>query len=208
VAVLRAGTGDLATSAKTRLVTAIFIVIFLVVVPRMDCYWERLGGNVLPVMGTLIFAAFVLAVVKLVASILYAIRTWSRRKFGAPLPALVYLVMILDAITRPYRISCEAFQSPVVERACYEGTMRDITLRLRANGEFERQYIGWFAYSDFQTGAWRWEDDTLRLVFADEPSPNVARSYVRKGDTLLGIREGGGRSYPPYFLEGWCRGTN
>ena len=194
-------------SVKARLVTAILIAVILLGVLRTECYWQRLGGLVLPATGVLIFVAFVVAVVKLFTSIRFAIRNWSRRKFGVALPATVYLVTIVDAVANPLGIDCEARQSPVVERACYEGTMVEKTLRLRANGEFEWQSIGFFALSDFQSGAWRWDGDTLRLLFLGGPFPEAAQRYVRKGDTLLGIIEDG-ESYPPYFLVGRCRGEN
>jgi hypothetical protein len=190
------------------LVIAVLIAIFLLVMLRTECYWQRLGGPVLPAMNLLIIAAFVLAVVRLVASIVFAIRNWSRHEYGVTLPAIVYLVTIVDAVANPLGIDCEALQSPVVERACYEGTMVTKTLRLRASGEFEWQSIGWFAMSEFQSGTWRRDSDTLRLAFSGEPLAETARKYVRTGDTLLGVTEGGGRSYPPYFLAGPCRGQN
>jgi hypothetical protein len=195
-------------SVKARLVTAIVIAVILLGVLRTECYWQRLGGLVLPAMDLLIFAAFVMAVGKLATSIRFAIRNWSRHAFGVALPAALYLVTIVDAVANPLEIDCEALQSHVVERACYEGTMVEKTLRLRANGEFEWQSIGWFAISDFQRGAWRWDTDTLRLVFSRGPLPEAAQRYVRRGDTLLGVPGGGEQSYPPYFLEGRCRGEN
>ena len=194
-------------SAKARLVTAILIAVILLGVLRTECYWERLGGVVLLAMNLLIIAAFVVVVVKLVASIVFAIRNRTRHEFRVVLPAIVYLVTIADAVANPLGIHCEALQSPVVERACYEGTMVDMTLRLRANGEFDGQSIGAFAMSDFVSGAWRWDNDTLRLVFSGMTPPKAAQRYVRSGDSLLGITDGGG-SYPPYFLAGWCRGEN
>ncbi len=192
---------------QTRLVTAILIAVILLGALRTECYWERLGGIVLPAMNLLIVVAFVAAVVKLVAAIVFAIRNRSRREFGVVLPAIVYLVTIVDAVANPLGIHCEAFQSPVLERACYEGTMVGVTLRLRANGEFDAQSIGFFGLSYFVSGAWRWENDTLRLVFAGEAAPSAAQRYVRSGDTLLAITEGD-ESYPRHFLEGWCRGEN
>jgi len=190
------------------LVIAVLIAIFLLAMLRTECYWRRFGGPVLPAMNLLIITVFVVAVVRLVASIVFAIRNWSRHPFGVTLPAIIYLVTIIDAVANPFGIDCESLQSPVVERACYEGTMVTKTLRLRASGEFEWQSIGWFAMSDFQSGAWRWDSDTLRLAFSAQPLAEMARRYVRKGDTLLGVAEGGGRSYPPYFLEGPCRREN
>ena len=194
-------------SAKARLVTAILIAVILLGVLRTECYWERLGGLVVSVMGLLTFATFVVAVVKLVASVRFAIRNRTRREFRVVLPAIVYLVTLGDAVANPLGIDCEAFQSPVVERACYEGTMVDMTLRLRANGEFDGQSVGGFGMSGFVSGAWRRDKDTLRLVFSGEPIPEAAQKYVTKGDTLLGVTDGG-ESYPPYFLAGWCRGEN
>ena len=194
-------------SAKARLVTAILIAVILLGVLRTECYWERLGGVVLLAMNLLIIAAFVVVVVKLVASIVFAIRNRTRHEFRVVLPAIVYLVTIVDAVANPLGIDCQALQSPVVERACYEGTMVSITLRLRANGEFDERSVGFFGMSNFVSGAWRRDNDTLRLVFSGEPVPQAAERYVTKGDTLLGITEGG-ESYPPYFLEGWCRGEN
>ena len=193
-------------SPKARLVTAILIAVILLGVLRTECYWERLGGLVPSVMGLLTFATFVVAVVKLVGSIRFAIRNRTSREFRVVLPAIVYLVALVDAVANPLGIDCEALQSPVVERACYEGTMVDMTLRLRANGEFDGQSTG-FAGRAFVSGAWRRDKDTLRLVFSGEPPPKTAQRYVTKGDTLLGITEGG-ESYPPYFLAGWCRGEN
>jgi hypothetical protein len=163
---------------------------------------------VLPAMTLLIMTVFVVAVVSLVSSILFAIRNWSRHEFGVTLPAIVYLVTIVDVVANPLEIDCESLQSPVVERACYEGTIVTKTLRLRASGEFDWQSIGWFAMSEFQSGDWRWDSDTLRLAFSNEPFAEMPRKFVRKGDTLLGITEAGGRSYPPYFLAGPCRGQN
>lgn len=192
---------------QARLVTAILIAVILLGVLRTECYWERLGGVVYPVMGLLIFATFVVAVVKLVAAVRFAIRNRTGHEFGVVLPAIVYLVTVVDAVANPLGIDCEAFRSPVVQRACYEGTMVDVTLRLRANGDFDGQSIGLLALSDFVSGAWRWDKDTLRLVFSGEPIPGTAQRYVMKGDTLLGIMDRG-KSRPPYFLEGWCRGKN
>lgn len=190
------------------MVTAVVIGIFLLLVPRAGCYWQRLGGAVLPAMALVVIAVFVVAVVKLGASLGFAVENWSRHAFGAALPAIVYLLAIVGTLTIPVGIVCDALPSPVVERACYEGTVVSKTLRLRASGDFEWQSIGWFAMSEFHSGVWRWYGDTLRLTFSKEPPAEMAPTYVRKGDTLLGVAEGGGRSYPPYLLEGPCRGEN
>lgn len=199
----RADTGEHSSSLARHWVVASYVAIFLVVVPRTDCYWERLGGGVLPVVGLLVFLAFILAVTKFVAATRAALRTWSRRGLKAAFPALAYLAMIDAALTQD-GISCETFLSPVAQRACYEGTMVEMPLRLRENGDFELQVVGFFAWSSFHTGSWQRAGDTLRLAFAGEP---LVAKYLWVADTLRPI-PGEARSYPPYFLQGWCRGDN
>jgi hypothetical protein len=193
-----------ASSAKTRWVTPVFIAIFLIVIPRTHCYWERLGAARVAIVELLVFAAFLVAIVKLVGSIRFAIRNRSGPKWAATRLALFYLaVLFFSALDTPW-LDCETFRSPVVTRACYEGTMVTRGLELRANGDLE-EWSRSFGLRHSRSGAWRWDGDTLRLAYTDEPS---ALRYVKRADTLFAIAEPGEESYPRRYLEGWCRGEN
>ena len=194
----------MAKPANERWVPAVFIGIFLIVMPRTECYWERLGGIPVAVIELLIVAAFLLAIVKLVASIRFAIRNWSQPKWVATRPALVYLAILFFAALDVPGLDCKVYQSPVVTRACYEGTMVTRGILLRANGVFEERSSS-YGRRELRPGAWRWDGDTLRLTFSGEP---LVKRYLRKADTLFAIADGAEKSYPPWFLEGWCRREN
>lgn len=166
----------------------------------------------LPVGWLLIFGIGLSLLVLLVVSIVTILRRRSWNQLGVHLPPLICALALFDATSNPLGLSCEAFRSPVVEQACYEGTVNFATVKLRENAQFEIQSVGPFAFSQYHAGTWRREADTLRLRY-DGPRPQrLSETYAVAFDSLnrdsvwVPVTLEGERG--PTFYEGYCKGEN
>ena len=193
-------------SKRTR--TAVVWALLLLGSIRTECLWERLGGPVLLIGGLLILMLFLIVLAKFGIALTQAIRQDRESRFRAFVPALIYLFAMLDAAFNPLGVTCEVFRSPVVDRACYEGTMNYATVKLRANQRFEIQGVGTFGYSTFHTGEWRREGDTLYLDFRDPKPDRLPETYTVERDSLWVATERNDGARPLTFYRGYCRGLN
>lgn len=145
---------------------------------RTECLWYQSGGVVWIAYDVALLVLGVWTVGLLLESTVRGIR--AARAHGAHvfIAPIVCTIVLADAVFNPLgvRLDCERFRSPVVARACYEGTMNQATLKLRENGRFEIRASS-IVWADVRRGIWRRTADTLRLTY-DRPVDGTKREEV------------------------------
>lgn len=185
--------------------TSVILSILLLGLVRTECVWEKIGGLILPIGALLIGGLFVVVFVKFVAAVVSAIK----HRSGLHLvPPGILLIAMFDVAYNPLGFDCEAFKSPVVIRACYEGTVNMSTLKLRANQRFEIQSIGFMGFSDFEVGNWRIIDDTLSLEFTGRKPGRLPSQYIMDGDGFISEADHDSTRRRFAFYRGYCTGLN
>jgi len=142
---------------------AFFFSILFVVLVKTTYYWQKLAGLVFPIVGTIIAVLFISISIKIIIALVVIIKQKKNLSLKLFIPCIIYVIAIGDGVFNPFNINAEKFQSKVLIRACYEGTMNTATIKFRENKTFEFQAVGWFAISDFYQGTWKSEGDTLYL---------------------------------------------
>lgn len=98
------------------------------------------------------------------------------------------------------------FQSNVMIRACYEGTMNTSRLYFRENGEFEEFNIGFFAHVNYVSGTWKMNKDTILLTVKSGQHNLLKDKMILKDNYFYAIDRD--TIKPTFYYLGQCKGLN
>lgn len=188
---------------------AFFFSIVFIALTNTTYYWQKLAGLVFPIVGSIIAMLFISISIKIIIALVGIFKQRKNLSIKLFIPLMIYVTAIVEGVFNPFNINAEKFQSKVLIRACYEGTMNTTTIKFRENKTFEFQAIGWFAISDFWQGTWKSEGDTLYLSFDGLKPSRIGNTLVVKNDSLITIRkDGDGLENVIEFSLGYCKGLN
>lgn len=195
-------------STKQRRLRLFMVVsaVTLLISKNLYYFYIKLAGLTLPLsllLELLLFLTTLICVIILLVK-LSKDRNW-RNKVNYISLAIVVLIF-LNFNFGWYRTNADTFQSKVVKRACYEGTMNTSQLLLRKNGTFEDFNVGFFGISTYSHGHWTRTEDTLFFSRNIRGNKLLADTVLIKNNELHPIQSDSLRR-GRYYL-GYCRREN
>lgn len=120
----------------------------------------------------------------------------------------IYVIILLSFHFSPYN-SSEIFRSPVVEEACYEGTVNTSSISFREDKSFELWQTAFIGLK-ITTGKYSYskQKDTLYLIFSDSKPENVSDRYYDSANAYYPINPSNGNPKTINFYKGRCRRLN
>lgn len=125
---------------------------------------------------------------------------------SAYIRALISALLVASTFFNRTRANENTLQSPVILRACYEGTMNTSCLYFRQDGTFEDFNIGFLGYVNYACGAFERKNDTLNLTKSRGELKLLGSTLLLHNKSLYAI-EGDSLRNTPYYL-GYCKGLN
>ncbi len=147
--------------------------------------------------------------VRIVKELILLVRLKGYDSISSYFPLLVLILGSGLLITVPFNIEKKLY-GDVVFRACYEGTQNQATFKLRENNRFEIHYTGVFFYDNFVTGKYKLNNDTLYLVYDNEPGTRFGDIVYMDSisEFLIPIRKDTLSISRSNFYFGYCKGLN
>jgi hypothetical protein len=142
--------------------------------------------------------------------IVVVIRRISANKLSAYfwLVPLAYVVLLLNSVFNPLRLSSELLESDVVLRGCYEGTQNQATVRFRRDSTFEIHSTRIFFSNTWYLGTWSRHGDTLLLDYDGAESWFGDCVVIDNGYFRSISRDRDSVTDGPHFYLGYCKGAN
>lgn len=165
---------------RIAILTAMVIILIL---GNSTFFLVKSGGSILFITGT-IQLLLSLTVLILTIILIYKIAkdvSW-RRLSNYLTIAAIPVSMILSG---SFSTDENTFQSKVVIKACYEGTMNTGRLLLREDNTYEDFEIGFFAHVRYSSGTWKKNGDTILLSFEKGKRHNFLSDTLLIKDEML-----------------------
>lgn len=186
---------------------SILLSILFIGLIRLRPIWERYPGGLWSMLFFLTIAVlFFLIVTKIIIDIIRIIKNKKELSLKTFVPILVMTFSIALGIYNPFNIDLDVIYGKVEFRACYEGTMNHATLKLRDSGKFDIQWFGFLASTEYSTGKYFIDEDTLLLNFNTEIPRNLDDTLVIKDEYLFRLKSDSLIS--TNFYLGYCKGLN
>lgn len=193
---------------KSRILRRAIIISTIILWLTINLYyfWVKVAGGIFLATGIIVIICILIVVVATIIMVIKIISKPNYRNLKNYLtigfPVLVFIVLNIKQL----RAGENTFQSPVVIRACYEGTMNTSRLYFRKNGTFEDFNIGLFAFIHYCGGTWEQNGDTLILDFHGEKPKLLEEKIVIKNKSLYTIQAD--TLAPIFYYIGYCKGLN
>lgn len=120
--------------------------------------------------------------------------------------ALISAVLVASTFFNRTRANENTVQSPVILRACYEGTMNTSRLYFRQDGTYEDFNIGFLGHVSYACGEFERKNDTLYLTKSRGDLKLLGSTFLLRNKGLYAIEDDSLR-HTPYYL-GYCKGLN
>ncbi|MEZ5017902.1 MAG: hypothetical protein R2800_12665 [Flavipsychrobacter sp.] len=204
------------TISKKRLRTALKLVVSYLIVVFFHYHIDKFTKGYIIIPLALFYS--VLTVVFFIKFIKTLVRTLLLEPINKYV--LITLILYLFAFAGiPYAWinkkipSSELFESKVVLKGCFEGTMNQANLKFRADSTFELHWTGAFLGNAWYYGKWHGNNDTITIV-------NDGIAITPLNDTLILVDTLRNQFFIPYadnyktifdnrwFYKGDCKGYN
>ena len=124
-------------------------------------------------------------------------------------PITFYLLTLAYLFFSPHQFSSEQLESPVVMRACFEGTQNQATLKFRENRTFELHWTGIFFANTWYSGNYIQKGDTLVLNYGNEKPIRFGHLIIIKDGELQTVKTAtDSLQNVVHFYLGYCKHLN
>lgn len=194
---------------RTRIVATTCIVYLLLTI--FYHHIEKYSPDAVRILLTLLIPiTFLLMVVNLMKSLFTILRNRPNLSLPILLPGLISLATLAYTLFSPWRLDSDSFESPVVIRACFEGTQNQAFIKLRKDKSFEINWTGVFFYNEWFLGTYSQRGDTLFLSYKTDKPYRFGDTIINNGRTLIPINKfkiDSSQYFVPFYL-GYCKGLN
>ncbi len=171
-----------------------------------EYYWIQLTEWASPLISIITLGFIILFLWKIMTSFIYFIR-----KKGFPgnliLTSIIYFITLFLLIINPRFLNPEFYQSQIIYRGCYEGTMNTGVIYFRDHGKLDYKHSGFFGMTRFVKGSWTQDADTLFLDFNDGGC-YMGRKLLLTDDRFIRIESDTLVNNESGFYRGYCKGLN
>ena len=191
---------------KTLKISIVISILFIGLI-RFRPIWERNPGgfwNVLFFLGIAVLFFWLLT--KIIIEFFRILKKRKELSIKIFIPILILIIGITDGIFNPFKIDLDSIYGKTIFHACYEGTMNQAILKLRDNGDFAIQWSGFIYSSEFYTGKYLKNQDTLLLNFKTEIPRDLDDTLIIKDEFIYRLKNDSLIS--THFYLGDCKGLN
>lgn len=194
---------------STRRTTAVCIVYLALTI--FYHHIDKYSPEALRIVLTLLIPiAFILIVVYLIKGL---ITIWHNRQhlsLRVFLPTFISLTTLAYTLLSPWRLDSEKLESPVVIRACFEGTQNQAYIKMRKDKSFEINWTGVFFYNEWFYGTYDQKSDTIFLNYKTVKPYRFGDTILNNGSSLIPLNKFKKNSsqYFVAFYLGYCKGLN
>jgi hypothetical protein len=162
------------------------------------------------VLTLLIPIAFIVIVVYFIKGLMTIFR--NRKHLGFPifLPTLISFTTLACTLFSPWRLDSDKLESPVVIRACFEGTQNQAYIKMRKDKSFEINWTGVFFYDEWFFGTYSQKSDTIFLKYKTDKPYRFGDTILNNGSSLIPLnkfKKDSSQYFVPFYL-GYCKGLN
>ena len=170
---------------------------------------KHLTGPVFIILTLCIPFLFLFIIVYTFKGVLEIFRHKQNHSFTRLMPTILYSLTLSYLFFSPYQFSSEQLESPVILRACYEGTQNQATIKFRKDKTFELNWTGIFFSNSWYTGNYTQNSDTLLLNYKTEKPIRFGHLIVIKNGELQTIKTTSDslENIAPFYL-GYCKHLN
>jgi hypothetical protein len=162
------------------------------------------------VLTLLIPVAFIVIVVYFIKGLITILRNRKHLSFLIFLPTLISLTTLAYTFFSPWRLDSEKLESPVVIRACFEGTQNQAYIKMRKDKSFEINWTGVFLYDEWFFGTYSQKGDTIFLNYKTDKPYRFGDTILNNGSSLIPLnkfKKDSLQYFVPFYL-GYCKGLN
>jgi len=162
------------------------------------------------VLTLLIPVAFIVIVVYFIKGLMTILRNRKHLFFPIFLPTLISLTTLAYTFFSPWRLDSEKLESPVVIRACFEGTQNQAYIKMRKDKSFEINWTGVFLYDEWFFGTYSQKGDTIFLSYKTDKPYRFGDTILNNGSSLIPLnkfKKDSSQYFVPFYL-GYCKGLN
>lgn len=161
-------------SNQQRVIIAVFMTVsFLLLFTYYHYIDKHINGLPFVILTILIPILFIAIVVNLLRGIVSIIRNRRSLTFLYCLPSMIYLLAPFIPLPTP-----EQLESKIVLRGCYEGTQNQSYVLFKQDHSFEVHATGVFFYTEWFTGSWKGNKDTILLTYDHNKSNSMLGNKV------------------------------
>jgi hypothetical protein len=162
------------------------------------------------VLTLLIPITFILVVVYLIKGLITILRNRNHLSFPILLPALIALTTLAYTLFSPWRLDSDKLESPVLIRACFEGTQNQAYIKMRKDKSFEINWTGVFFYDEWFLGTYSQKGDTIFLNYKTDRPYRFGDTILNNGSSLIPLNKfkKDSSQYFVAFYLGYCKGLN
>ena len=193
-----------------RLTKAIFICLaFLLLIGFYYHLDKYTTGPIFIILTLCIPILFLLIAIYILKESVSLLRHKQRLSVTSFAPITFYLLTLAYLFFSPYQFSSEQLESPVVVRACFEGTQNQATIKLRKNRTFELHWTGIFFANTWYNGSYTQKGDTLILSYKNEKPIRFGHLIIVKNGELQTVKTATDslKNVVPFYL-GYCKHLN
>lgn len=192
----------MAKRIKTSLI--LFLLLFALLL-----FEPVLVRHIRPLWNLMIYLAiFVITVWVFIKIIVELVRILKNIKFFRLIdyvPFIILVCTLTGALLLPFDSLFKFYQSPIVFRACREGTQNQQTFYLKANSEFEIRSTS-IIYINYFMGKYRRKQDTIFLKYSGERFKILSDTLIVRNNLIYNAHKD--TLEPTYFYLGYCKGLN
>lgn len=162
------------------------------------------------VLTLLIPIAFIVIVVYFIKGLISILRNRKHLSFSIFLPILISLTTLAYTLFSPWRLDSDKLESPVVIRACFEGTQNQAYIKIRKDKSFEINWTGVFFYDEWYFGTYSQNGDTIFLKYKTDKPYRFGDTILNNGSSLIPLnkfKKDSSQYFVPFYL-GYCKGLN
>ena len=188
---------------KTALLITVSFLLLFTYYHYIDKHINGFPFVILTILIPILFIVIVVNLLREVISITKYRRSLTLLYF---LPSMIYLIVPFIPLPTP-----EQLESKVVLRGCYEGTQNQAYVLFKQDHSFEVHATGVFFYTEWFTGSWKGNKDTISLTYDDNKLNSMLGNKVLIDGGYFKPVSGSvdtGKHHIPMFYMGYCKGEN
>jgi hypothetical protein len=194
---------------QTRVAATVCIVYLLLTI--FYHHIDKYSPDVLRIGLTLLIPmAFVVIVVYFIKGLMTILHNRKHLSLPIFLPTLISLTTLAYTFFSPWRLDSDNLESPVVMRACFEGTQNQAYIKMRKDKSFEINWTGVFFYDEWFFGTYSQKGDTIFLNYKTDKPYRFGDTILNNGSSLIPLnkfKRDSSQYFVPFYL-GFCKGLN
>lgn len=196
-------------SKQTKITIA--VCIFYLLLTILFYHIDKYSPDELRIVITLLVPiAFIVIVVYFIKGLMKILSNKKQLSLPLFLPTLIPLITLAYTLFSPWRLDSEKLDSPVVIRACYEGTQNQAFIKIRKDKSFEINWTGVFFYDEWHFGTYSQKGDTIFLKYKTDKPYGFGDTILNNGSSLITLnkfKKDSSQYFVPFYL-GYCKGLN